>query len=239
VTTCPQARYAGYMNSVSRLTDQPKFRVGVVSSKLSDQVYALRRQAYSKSPEIEWLDTKTLDWSPHDDRGVVLGVWAAVPESDAETLVASFRLSWFPDQKSTEDFLEYSLSNVPPRFPTLVPTRAVSAIAFRRFGLHALMRNAYLRVLPRMPVQSMVSIVYDSAPRMASLLKLGYLAYPCDRHWDTEARPKREPLVLTLPAEGFAGALAGSDKQVSAAGLTVTVDESAIEQALLALGAND
>ena len=65
------------MNRANRHSaHEPQFRVGVVPAKLREQVYSLRREAYANAPDLQLLDTQRLDWSQHDESGVVLGTWA-------------------------------------------------------------------------------------------------------------------------------------------------------------------
>lgn len=214
-----------------------RFRVGIIGTGDQEALVALRRVAYASSSELELHDLERLEWSSHDEHAAVLGAWRVAEDRTPDELVASFRLIRFDRRSAAEAFLEYSLEGVPEHYPALAAGRSVTLPAYQRHGLHAWMRLAYLRALPSTQVRSVLSVVYESAPRVASLLAIGFEAYRCRSHWDSEARLLAEPLIAMLAHQRFAAALEACTQQLGGAEHPVDIDDDAVVAAIRRLAA--
>jgi hypothetical protein len=205
----------------------PRYRIGVAQRTDAAAVHALRVAAYAGAAEFDWNDPATLAWSAADDEGVVLALW-----TPTGALLCSLRASVFGTTAQAERFLEYSLRGVPAEPPLLVLSRAATAPAQARHGLLALLRHAYLSVLPGRGLGAIVAVVYEGAPRLRSMQRTGYAFHQPIAAWDSEAHARNRPLVAVLPGARFSAAAEEARGAVAEQLVAVAIDHAAIALAL-------
>jgi hypothetical protein len=201
-----------------------RYRIGMVDPVERDALSTLRRAAYRKAPEFDWIDEAALRWSIADDAGVVMALW-----DDQGAMLSTLRATVFTSAAAAEAHLEYSLAGIDAPTPTLVLSRAATLPAAARHGLFALLRHAYLQALAATPIASVIAIVYEGGPRLAAMRGAGYEFFEPRAGWDTEAVARAQPLLALLPSARFASALGAAT-----AAVTVRLDAVHIESAAIA-----
>lgn len=177
-------------------------RVFVAGDKHVEEIVRLRQACYRTSPSFSWFDEHALEWTETDRAAVVLAV------ALEDRIVATTRATCRPDRSAVEAFIGYSIENVPPRFPALIAGRSATDPSHTRLGLTAVMRHAIVRQAMRLGLASIVGVVYESAPRVRSMVVHGYEPYTCPRHWDPEAVLRAEPIIISMPAGAYPKSLA-------------------------------
>lgn len=184
--------------------------LGVVGSDLQQRraVTVVRREAFAAAKEFQWHDPKALEWGPEDDHATVIGLW-----SDSGELMATVRATVLPSALAAESIIEYPIQHLALPGPLMLLTRAATHPAYQRAGSNALLRYAYLSAATQTPLQSVITQVYDHAPRLRIMQEVGFTLTPLHRGWDSEAKAITQPLLAwmlrpTLET-GAAVALAG------------------------------
>jgi len=185
-----------------------RYTVAPLTSDDAQSLYELRRRCYVQSKEFEWLDFDTLRWGGSDQDALVLGVHTVEGE-----LVATNRGRIGASRAACEACLEYSLADAPLRYPALFCDRTCTASDHAREGLTALTRRCFLEVAQASGLQAVMGVVYGGAPRVRSMLSIGYESYPCHAHWDSEACPSATPLVVQMPASRFTRAIQNIERE--------------------------
>ncbi len=200
-------------------------RVFVAGDEHVAEIVRLRQACYRTSPSFSWFDEQALEWNDTDRGAVVLAV------AIEGRIVATTRATSRPDQASVEAFMGYSIANVPPRFPALIAGRSATDPGHARLGLTAVMRHAIVRQAMRLRLPSIIGVVYESAPRVRSMVVHGYEPYACPRHWDPEAVLRAEPIIISMPAGAYPKSLAAIESGSSEVLRASVFDDEAIARA--------
>jgi hypothetical protein len=179
-----------------------RYRIGIADAHDREAIGQLRRAAFRRATEFNWLDEAMLDWSVDDDASTVIAL-----SDRSGTPLSTVRATVFGELHEAERFLEYSLAGMPIALPTLVNSRAATAPEHARHGLLALVRYACLSAAATSPVRSVITIVYEGAPRLAMMREAGYQFIKPRESWDSEAVAHTQPLLALLPHERLAGAV--------------------------------
>ena len=86
------------------------------------------------------------------------------------------------------------------------------------------MRSVIVGQSKRLGLSSITGVVYDDAPRVRSMLAQGYEFYKPPEHWDCEARLAANPIIISMPASAFSGALQTIEAQAGEAIATCEFD---------------
>ncbi len=203
------------------------YRIGVAGSAYRAAVESVRRSAYRQAREFRWNDEALLAWSEVDDVSTVLGVWDA-----GAALLSTVRATVLASVGQAEAFLEYSLSGIGIAAPILVLSRAATAPSAARHGLNTLLRHAYLAGAAATPVRSVITLVYEGGPRLASMRAAGYEFFEPRTSWDTEAVARTRPLLAVLPGQRLLGAPGALHDAIAPRAEGVHVETAAIAAAL-------
>lgn len=190
-----------------------------------DEIAELRKACYRTSPSFSWFDEAALEWTDADRAAVVLAV-----QIDGR-IVATSRATCRPDRDSVEAVMGYSLAQVPPRFPAMIAGRSATDPRYTRLGLTAIVRHTIVRQAMRVGVASIIGVVYESAPRVRSMLVHGYEPYPCASHWDREAVLRADPIIISMPAAAYPMSLRAIADGSSEVMAMASFDDRAIERA--------
>jgi hypothetical protein len=199
-----------------------------------EAVVRLRREAYCSAAEFRWRDPATLGWSAADHSGLVLGLWSGTGGPGA-VLLSTLRLNVFRRASAAEHFLEHALSGVGVEWPALVLSRAATAPGQGRHGLMAMLRWAYLQAFPAAHLRGVLAVVFETAPRLHSMHRVGYRFTVPESSWDSEASALKPPLIAHLPAARLDDARAAALGLVESALPRLHSDGPALANALLRL----
>jgi hypothetical protein len=156
-------------------------------------VSRVRREAFAQARQFRWSDLAALDWGPEDDRACVIGVW-----TDTDELVSTVRATVLPSALAAQAIIEYPIEHLRLPGPLLLLSRAATLPAHQRLGGNALVRCAYLAAAARTPVRSVITQVYDAAPRLRTLRQVGFELTPLQGGWDSEACALTQPLLAWM-----------------------------------------
>jgi hypothetical protein len=166
-------------------------------------VEMLRRRAYQRAPEFDVLKRSAYEWTPADDRGYVLAVW-----SDDNTALATMRGTVVAGRDEAETQLECAVPLAPTFFPALVLERGATCADRSHTGLNSLMRYYFIEAALRLALGSVLGAVFDGAPRLRLLAKLGYEFSKPERVWDPNIAPRTSVLIASLARARMAEACA-------------------------------
>ncbi len=183
--------------------NRPHWHLSLASRADAAAVAALRIEAYRAAREFRWRDEARLHWGPVDDDSCVL----ALRDTDSR-LASSVRLTVLSDAAAAERMIEHSLAGLELAPPVLVLSRSASHPQLRRQGGSGLLRQTYLAAFVDAPPGSVVTQVYDGAPRLAGMLAEGFELHRPRASWDSEAEATSPPLIARLRRERFAAAAA-------------------------------
>ena len=171
-----------------------------------EQVHAierLRREAFLQAPEFLVLTPRTYQWVEVDQRGCVLAVWdnQGAPLATLCGAVATTRAD-------AEDRFESILPIDVSHFPALLLSRAATRVDHRSRGLNSLLRYYFLQMARCQELKSTLSIVFEGAPRLRMLERLGYDLIRILSINSTYVSPRVPPLLGSLCGERIATASA-------------------------------
>jgi hypothetical protein len=163
----------------------------------------LRREAFLQAPEFFVLTPRTYEWGENDQRGCVLAVWdnQGAPLATLCGAVATTRAD-------AEDRFECILPFPVSRFPALLLSRAATRVDHRSRGLNTLLRYYFLQMARRQELRSILSLVFEGAPRIRMLERLGYDLIRIPSINSTYVSPRVPPLIGSLCGERIATASA-------------------------------
>ncbi len=165
------------------------------------QISNLRLREFNRSSDFKLLKSKTLYWSKRDEVNTVIGVWHG-----SDTLVATLRLISVNNDQVASQVLEAAVP-VSVQFPGLVFNSAATRHSFRRQGFNQLLRYYSIQAAANCGIKSLLSPVYQSAPRIDFMKKLGYSSHTLTDNWQTKLAPNSPRIICILEAKQFAGAL--------------------------------
>lgn len=132
-------------------------------------VFNVRKEAYATSKQFKVYNFSYLEWDDVDDIAIVLGVF--LKNGD---LVASLRGEFINTREHGEERLHYSLERFPGIYPSILLGRGATKIKYRNFGFNTLLRYYFLGLAIDFPFQSLMSSVFEKAPRIGLLRDMNY-----------------------------------------------------------------
>jgi hypothetical protein len=158
----------------------------------ADEVFGLRLAAYGNAAEFELVRPELLRWGPHDDAGIVLAA------RDGGRILSTLRGVVVADRDAAEDELTCSVPLGPAAFPALVLAKGATLRGYGRSGLHSALRFHFLAAALEGRINSVLGLVYASAPRTNLMRELGYEFRAPARLWDPEGVPIQPGLFAYL-----------------------------------------
>jgi hypothetical protein len=165
-------------------------------------VSELREVAYRHAVEFAIHADTYVGWCPLDDRSAVATAW-----SDGE-LVSTLRATAAGNAEVAADILTCSVDLPPDAFPAVVLTKAATRSGRRAGGLHSVLRYHCLGAAARQGLRSALGLVYADAPRVRTMVELGYELRRPERVWDPEGPAITTPLFAVLPRHRMDSAIA-------------------------------
>ncbi len=174
--------------------------IRVATENDKNQVTDLRMNEFKRSRDFKLLKPELLNWSAVDDNNQVMGIW-----DDQDLLISTLRLILVKNKDEASHFLECELP-VAIKFPGLVFNSAATEQSNRRRGLNQLLRYYALQAAIDHDIQMLLSPVYQKAPRMDFMRKLGYQCHTMKHSWQTKLAPNspRELAILRKSQMGKA-----------------------------------
>jgi hypothetical protein len=161
------------------------------------QLIAFRKDQYQTAKEFSLQDYNLL----HE----VLGVNVLVLQQD--NLLAAMQLEPIPDKDTFENHTGMPLLPEEIAFPTFYLGKAGTQSQYRKLGLNSLIRKYILEyALAHATVASFTAAVYQTAPRLNTLERLGYSFREIKEHYPDYLTTNACYLVQ-LPRAKFARAL--------------------------------
>lgn len=206
-----------------------RYRVGVAGAPDRVAIGELRCRAFGRAREFHWIDDAALRWSAADDAGTVVAL------CDRDRLpLSTVRGTVFGELGAAEHFLEYSLAGMRIATPTLVMSRAATCPDHARQGLLALVRYACLQAVAQTTIGSVITLVYEGAPRLAMMRDAGYEFIKPRAGWDSEAVAHTQPLLALLPRQRLHHAIDSFGNLLAKDLASVRIDVAAIADGLCA-----
>ena len=175
-------------------------QIRLALAKDAAQISDLRIGEFNQTQDFRLLKPELLEWSDKDEASTVIGIW------HDETAVATLRLMRVADSEKANRVIEARLP-VPVTFPGLVFNAAATRKAFRRRGFNQLLRYYSIRAAQASGIQSLLSPVYQSAPRISFMRQLGYECHVLEDSWQTKLAPNSPRMICILEEKKFAAAL--------------------------------
>ena len=177
------------------------FRIARATQQHSAEIQQLRREAYRSAPEFQLRNESLLAWGADDAQGIVLAVW------HEDAVVSTTRANILRDKAEAERFLECDLTDIRLGFPTLVLSKLATSPGFGRHGLNSMLRYVFIRAAHACGIASLTGAMFEGAPRMRLMRRIGYEHFVPKRVWHTVVNPSVRTLIAVLPSDSFAMAL--------------------------------
>ena len=161
----------------------------------------LRIEEFGRSDDFNLLKPELLIWNEIDEAHTVIGVW-----NENNKAIATMRLVQVADRPQAETVLESTLP-LGIKYPGLVFNASATHKNYRRQGFNQLLRYYCIRFAEFMGIQSLLSPVYQKAPRITFMKSLGYICHELERTWQTKLEPKSPRMLCILEAGRFEKAL--------------------------------
>ena len=147
------------------------------------QINALRITEFQRSAQFTLLKPEMLLWNRFDDDAVVLSAW------DGPCAVATMRAVVVHCLSEAESCVQ---CRVPKdvALPAMVFNNAATRLEYRGLGLNQLLRYYFLKIALDNRIQSLLSPMYDGAPRIRFMQALGYEFSTPLRSWQKKLSPK-------------------------------------------------
>lgn len=142
--------------------------IRLASEKDGKKISELRLTEYQNAKDFQLVSTAYLKWDDTDRRCPVAAVFNGLNEVIATMLVIPVNTA-----EETVSSLESDLP-VEIDFPAFVFKKAVTKCAYRKHGFNQLLRYHIIKAALNCDIQSLLSPVYESAPRTGFMKKIGY-----------------------------------------------------------------
>ncbi len=172
-----------------------------VTPKEQKQITQLRISEFGRSSEFSLKQPEKLEWNQCDDQHVVLAAW------DASGLaVATMRAVLIDNAMEAATAIECT---PPPQanYPAIIFSSAATRKSHRGLGLNQALRYHFLISAMRGNIQTIISPIYEGAPRIAFMSELGYEFAAPEKCWQTKLAPKRRRIVGLLHRSKMARAI--------------------------------
>ena len=161
----------------------------------------IRISEFNRSTEFKLLRPEKLLWSEIDDNSIVLVVF-----DENNTAISTMMGITTHNTNETEDIINCSVPDI-VKFPAMLFTSAATLEPFRRMGLNQLLRYYFLLYASKNNIQTFISPVYKSAPRVKFMKMMGYEFVAPERNWQTKLDPRSERQLGLLDSSKIPHAL--------------------------------
>lgn len=127
----------------------------------------LRIKEFRRSAQFTLLKPEKLLWNQCDDSSVVLAAW------DEAHAVSTMRAVVVNNPKEAQNCVQCIVPE-DTAFPAMVFNNAATHSEYRGIGLNQLLRFYFLQTALDNNIQSLLSPMYDGAPRIRFMVELGY-----------------------------------------------------------------
>jgi hypothetical protein len=183
-------------------------QIRLASAEDGCEITDLRIKEFKNSKDFELLKPEQLYWNSTDDFHTVIGIWG-----ENQKIIATLRLIRVNDLQETCDRLEADIP-VNVSFPGLVFNAAATRKSYRRQGFNQLLRYYCIKAAMEHRIQCLFSPVYQTAPRVAFMKKLGYSCHVLTNTWQTKLAPHCPRVLAVLEQERFLTALKILEKTI-------------------------
>ena len=171
------------------------------SYKDKDDVSHLRITEFNRSSEFSVREQDKLVWSSKDDIGSVLTIW-----EKKDQIIATMRAMRVIGKAEAEECLSCSVHET-VNYPVVVFNNAATRIEYRNRGLNQVLRYHFIEAALRSDVQTLISPVYEGAPRVKFMESIGYTFKVPERNWQTKLNVHSRRILAMLKNEDFQEAL--------------------------------
>ncbi|MCA1794817.1 MAG: hypothetical protein LC660_13295 [Desulfobacteraceae bacterium] len=175
--------------------------IGLVSAEDSFEITDLRIKEFKNARDFELLKPEQLYWNNTDEANPVIAVW-----DESQKIIATLRLIRVNDLRETSNMLEADIP-VKVSFPGLVFNAAATRKSFRTQGFNQLLRYYCIQAAMGHKIQCLFSPVYQTAPRVAFMEKLGYSCHVFTNTWQNKLAPHCPRVLAVLEQDRFLTAL--------------------------------
>jgi hypothetical protein len=154
------------------------------------EIYSLRLSEFMRAAEFRLAEPTILLWNERDDRDVVLSVWDGLGDP-----VSTMRGGVVRTKHEAEERIKCSLPNE-YAFPSLLLDRGATKKEHRGKALNSALRYYFFLAILDLPIHSVLGAVYEKAPRVNTMMSLGYTLFAPARNRQTHLLPNR-PLLIT------------------------------------------
>ncbi|MGD8846204.1 MAG: hypothetical protein PVI54_11865 [Desulfobacteraceae bacterium] len=156
-----------------------------------DRINALRIEEFQRSAQFTLVKPEALKWNHCDDTSVVLAAW------DGPCAVATMRAVVISDLEQAESCVQCIVPAY-TGFPALVFNSAATHWDYRGIGLNQLLRYHFLKIAMDYTIQSLLSPMYEGAPRIRFMKALGYQFTTPPLSWQKKLNPKATRILGIL-----------------------------------------
>ncbi len=156
-----------------------------------DQIDALRVREFQRSAQFILMQPDKLLWNDCDDAATVLAAW------DGPCAVATMRAVVVDTAAEAERCVQCSVPE-DTDFPAMVFSNAATHWDYRGIGLNQLMRYYFLKTALDNQIQSLLSPMYEGAPRIRFMQDLGYAFTVPRLSWQNKLNPKATRILGIL-----------------------------------------
>ncbi len=165
--------------------------IRIANRQDSDQINELRITEFQRSAQFTLIKPDKLLWNHCDDISIVLAAW------DGFSAVATMRAVVVHNAVEAENCVQCI---VPPNtnFPAMVFNNAATHLDYRGLGLNQLLRYHFLKIAVDNKIQSLLSPMYEGAPRIRFMEALGYKFSIPPLSWQNKLSPKATRILGVL-----------------------------------------
>jgi hypothetical protein len=171
-----------------------------------DQINALRIKEFQRSAQFTLLQPEKLEWNHCDDTSIVLSAW------DGPRAVATMRAVLVRDTAQAESCVQCTVPSQTD-FPAMVFNNAATHWDYRGIGLNQLLRYYFLKMAMDYEIQSLISPIYESAPRIQFMIDLGYQFTIPLLSWQKKLKPRTTRILGILTGSKMPQAIDLIEKQ--------------------------
>jgi len=154
------------------------------------EIYSLRLSEYMRAEEFRLAEPTVLIWNERDDHDVVLAAWEELGKA-----ISTMRGGIARDKQEAEERIQCTLPDAYV-FPSLLLDRGATKEEYRGRALNSALRYYFFLGILNLPIYSVLGAVYEKAPRVNTMMSLGYTLFAPARSRQTHLLADR-PLLIT------------------------------------------
>lgn len=166
------------------------------------KVENLRISEFNRSTEFTLVQPEKLLWSKTDDKNIVLLI-----QDDKGAALSTMRGITVQGHAAAENLLKCTVPQ-DVRFPVMIFTSAATLKPFRRRGFNQLLRLYLIKCAMNNNIETLISPVYQNAPRIQLMASLGYEFIIPEKNWQKKLNHHSERQLGILTSDKFKDAIA-------------------------------